>query len=49
MDFSTFFAFDAMAVAFLGCVAVREVAIIALPDAIAGPGGWFIDTAPHNA
>ena len=49
MDYSTFFAFDAMAVAFLGCVAVREGAIIVLPDAIAGPGGWFIDTAPRNA
>ncbi len=49
MDFSTFFAFDAIAVAFLGCVAFREVAIIALPDSIAGPGGWFIDTDPQNA
>ncbi|NKB28729.1 MAG: hypothetical protein GKR99_14730 [Rhodobacteraceae bacterium] len=49
MDFSALFAFDAIAVAFLGCVAVREIAIVTLPDSVAGPGGSFIDTAPRKA
>ena len=36
--------FDMIALSFISCVMLREVAIIALPDDIAGPGGRFIDT-----
>ena len=38
------FSFDAAAMALLSCIALREVFVFALPDQIAGPGGWFIDT-----
>ncbi len=36
--------FDAFACAFLTCVALREVMIATLPDQIAGPGGWLVNT-----
>ena len=39
-----FFSFDAICVSFLVCAVVRELMILGLPDEIAGPGGWFIDT-----
>jgi len=28
----------------MACIALREVMIILLPDTIAGPGGWLVDT-----
>ena len=43
MDFSTL-SFDQIALAVMATVALREVMIFALPDRIAGPGGWLIDT-----
>ncbi|MFV2052232.1 hypothetical protein [Aliiroseovarius sp. YM-037] len=36
--------FDAICVSFLACCAIREAMIFFLPDDVAGPGGWFIDT-----
>ena len=36
--------FDALAVSFLACCAIRYAIILLLPDEVAGPGGWFIDT-----
>lgn len=36
--------FDQLALAIMTTIAIREVMIVALPDRIAGPGGWLIDT-----
>lgn len=43
MDLTTI-TFDQMAMAVMALIAVREVMIVALPDRIAGPGGWLVDT-----
>lgn len=36
--------FDNVVAAFITCLVFREFMIFALPDQIAGPGGWLIDT-----
>ncbi|MBW6418467.1 hypothetical protein [Celeribacter sp. PS-C1] len=36
--------FDQLALAIMTTIAIREVMIVILPDSIAGPGGWLIDT-----
>jgi hypothetical protein len=36
--------FDMLLLAAIACLTFREVALVALPDRIAGPGGWLIDT-----
>lgn len=36
--------FDQIALAAMACIALREAMIMTLPDAVAGPGGWLIDT-----
>lgn len=36
--------FDAICVSFLTCALIRQTMIFTLPDEIAGPGGWLIDT-----
>jgi hypothetical protein len=41
--------FDEIAGSLLVCFLIREVLIITLPDAIAGPGGWLIDTGHEDA
>jgi hypothetical protein len=41
--------FDEIAGSLLVCFLIREVLIIALPDSIAGPGGWLIDTGHEDA
>lgn len=41
--------FDEIAAAFVACLVVREVMIFTLPDHIAGPGGWLIDTGSDEA
>lgn len=43
MDFSAI-TFDQIALASMACVAIREAMILTLPDQIAGPGGWLVDT-----
>ena len=35
--------------AFVACLFIREVLIFTLPDHIAGPGGWLIDTGSDEA
>jgi hypothetical protein len=40
--------FDVLAASFLACLALREVLIFALPDSVAGPGGWLIDTGAED-
>lgn len=37
--------FDEIIGSLIACLILREVMIFALPDRIAGPGGWLIDTA----
>lgn len=44
MDFSAI-TFDQLALAIMTTIAIREAMIVTLPDHIAGPGGWLIDTA----
>ncbi|MCU0906947.1 MAG: hypothetical protein MUF73_05740 [Rhodobacteraceae bacterium] len=45
MDLVTF---DAMAFSAMACILLREAMIAALPDRIAGPGGWLVDTGPRD-
>lgn len=40
--------FDDVAMALISCIVIREVMIAALPDRIAGPGGWLIDTGARQ-
>ena len=44
MEF-TVITFDQIAMATMACVALREIMIMFLPDTIAGPGGWLVNTA----
>ena len=37
--------FDEIIGSLIACLILREVMIFVLPDRIAGPGGWLIDTA----
>jgi len=41
--------FDAVLTSAIVCLVIREVIILALPDEVAGPGGWFIDTGVAEA
>jgi hypothetical protein len=41
MDLVTF---DALVFSAMTCILVREAMIAWLPDTIAGPGGWLVDT-----
>lgn len=41
MDLVTF---DALVFSAMTCILVREAMIAFLPDAVAGPGGWLVDT-----
>ena len=43
MEF-TAITFDQLVLAAMGCIAVREAMIVFLPDRVAGPGGWLVDT-----
>jgi len=36
--------FDAVLTSAILCLVIREAMIFALPDEVAGPGGWLIDT-----
>lgn len=36
--------FDTLVMSAITCLVLREVFIVALPDDIAGPGGWLIDS-----
>ena len=37
--------FDGLACSLLTVCVIREVMLRTLPDRVAGPGGWLIDTA----
>ena len=36
--------FDEIAGSLCACLIIRELLILTLPDRIAGPGGWLINT-----
>lgn len=48
MELLSQISFDEVVAAFLSCMLLREVMILALPDDIAGPGGWLIDTGAED-
>ena len=43
MEFTTI-TFDQIILAAMACIAIREVMIMALPNSVAGPGGWLVNT-----
>lgn len=49
MSFLTQISFDDIAASLLACLVIRELMILALPDRIAGPGGWLVDTGKEEA
>ena len=40
----SFISFDEIAGSLIACLIIRELMIATLPDRIAGPGGWLINT-----
>lgn len=44
MDLFNAITFDQIALSLLAVGLIREAMIQVLPDAIAGPGGWLVDT-----
>ncbi|MGR3289942.1 MAG: hypothetical protein ACU0C9_01925 [Paracoccaceae bacterium] len=44
MEFTSI-TFDQIAMATMACIALRELMIATLPDTVAGPGGWLVNTA----
>ena len=36
--------FDTIVLTAICCLLLREVFIFSLPDEVAGPGGWLVDT-----
>lgn len=44
MDFSTL-TFDQVAMSIMTVIAIREAMIVLLPNRIAGPEGWLINTS----
>lgn len=44
IDLLSKISFDEIVGSVLVCLVLREVMILALPDRVAGPGGWLIDT-----
>ena len=37
--------FDTIVLTAISCLILREVFIFTLPDEVAGPGGWLVDTS----
>lgn len=48
MEFLSSITFDQIAFSLMTLGLLREAMIVTLPDAIAGPGGWLVDTDPKN-
>ncbi|MCU9846949.1 hypothetical protein OEZ60_02930 [Defluviimonas sp. WL0024] len=49
MGFLSQISFDEIVASILACLILRELMIVGLPDRIAGPGGWLIDTGEDEA
>jgi len=49
MTILTMISFDEIAASLMLCLVARELMILGLPDQIAGPGGWLIDTGEEEA
>lgn len=47
-EFFARISFDDVAMSLIACLVIREVLIATLPDRIAGPGGWLIDTGTRQ-
>ncbi len=47
MEFTTL-TVDQVILATMAVLAIREAAILFLPDRIAGPGGWLVDTGEEE-
>ena len=39
---------DQIVLSFLACCLIRETMVLVLPDDIAGPGGWLVNTATEE-
>lgn len=48
MSFLSQISFDEIAASLLLCLVLRELLILGLPDRIAGPGGWLVDTGKDD-
>lgn len=48
MTYVSQISFDDLMGSLLVCHALRQGMILALPDCMAGPGGWFIDTGTEE-
>ena len=48
MDWLFTVSFDSIVMSAISCLILREVMILALPDSVAGPGGWLIDSEPED-
>ncbi len=49
MDIFSALSFDNLAASLITCLILREAMILLLPDHIAGPGGWLVDTGADEA
>lgn len=49
MTFLSLISFDEIVASLLLCLVARELMILVLPDRVAGPGGWLIDTGEEEA
>lgn len=49
MQFLSTISFDDILCSILVCIILRQVMVVVLPDSIAGPGGWLIDTIEEEA
>jgi hypothetical protein len=48
MAISSQVSFDDLTGSLPVCLALRQPMSLRLPDRVAGPGGWFIDTGPKE-
>jgi hypothetical protein len=48
MTFLNLISFDDIAASLLLCLIARELMILGLPDRIAGPGGWLVNTGEEE-
>ncbi|MEM9474532.1 MAG: hypothetical protein AAGA71_04525 [Pseudomonadota bacterium] len=48
MELLHIFSFDMLAMSLISCLVLREVFVVALPDSVAGPGGWLVNTEERD-